>query len=96
MGSESLPHHHTLEEKLRPRQELQASATSLLLTEPNPVSVGDFCGSAEGARVSEMHLQSNSDTMNLCYESHETINLEPDFVAPPLPMYPLHGMLLEN
>lgn len=61
MGSEALTHHHTLEEKLRPRQELQANATSLLLTEPNPVSVGDCYGSVEGARVSEMHLQSNSN-----------------------------------
>lgn len=59
MGSAALTHHHTLEEKLRSRQDLQASATILLHIEPTPVSVGDGCGSAERAQVSEMHLQSN-------------------------------------
>lgn len=41
MGSAALTHHHTLEEKPRSRQEVQANATSLLLTEPKPVFMGD-------------------------------------------------------
>lgn len=59
-------------EKLRSRQECQAIASSLSLTEPNPVSVGDWCGLVKKVQVSEMHLQSDSDSaMNgsWCQES---------------------------